>query len=81
MPRVSSCWARSKPLTHEHIGLDATDDGVWATSFNTVLRPTGDERWRAVSVMRREDLQHNLPAIAEPVQAEVVRVHVFVVDP
>ena len=31
-------------LVNQHIGLEETDDGVWAIYFNTVLLATLDER-------------------------------------
>ena len=31
-------------LVDQHIGLEETDDGVWAIYFNTVLLATLDER-------------------------------------
>ena len=31
-------------LVDQHIGLDETDDGIWAIFFNTVLIATVDER-------------------------------------
>ena len=31
-------------LVDEHIGLEATDDGVWAIHFHRVLLATFDER-------------------------------------
>ena len=31
-------------LTNQHIGLEETDDGIWAIYFNTVLLATFDER-------------------------------------
>jgi hypothetical protein len=31
-------------LVNQHIGLEETDDGVWAIYFNTVLVATLDER-------------------------------------
>ena len=31
-------------LVNQHIGLEETDDGVWAIYFNSVLRATLDER-------------------------------------
>ena len=31
-------------LVNQHIGLEETDDGVWAISFTTVLLATLDER-------------------------------------
>jgi len=31
-------------LVNQHIGLEETDDGVWAIYFNTVLLGTLDER-------------------------------------
>jgi hypothetical protein len=35
---------RQRALVHQHIGLEETDDGVWAIYFNTVLLATLDER-------------------------------------
>jgi putative transposase len=34
----------AKPLTGYHVGLEETDDGVWAIYFNTILLATFDER-------------------------------------
>jgi hypothetical protein len=31
-------------LVNQHIGLEETDDGVWAIHFNTMLLATFDER-------------------------------------
>ena len=31
-------------LVEQHIGLEETDDGIWAIHFNTVLLATFDER-------------------------------------
>jgi hypothetical protein len=31
-------------LVNQHIGLEGTDDGAWATYFNTELLATLDER-------------------------------------
>jgi len=36
--------ARRSALVNQHIGLEETDDGVWAIYFNTVLLATLDER-------------------------------------
>ena len=34
----------AKPLVGHHVGLDETDDGVWAIHFNATLLATFDER-------------------------------------
>ena len=34
----------AKALVDQHIGLEETDDGVWAIYFNTMLIATLDER-------------------------------------
>lgn len=34
----------AKAMVDRHIGLEETDDGVWAIHFNTVLRAPFDER-------------------------------------
>jgi hypothetical protein len=31
-------------MVDQHIGLEETDDGIWAIHFNTVLLATFDER-------------------------------------
>ena len=37
-------------MVDQHIGLEETDDGVWAIYFNTVLIGTLDDR---VDIIRR----------------------------
>jgi hypothetical protein len=34
----------AQSLTHHHIGLEETDDGIWSISFNTVRLAKLDER-------------------------------------
>jgi hypothetical protein len=35
---------QSDSLTHHHIGLEETADGIWSIHFNTVLLAKLDER-------------------------------------
>jgi hypothetical protein len=34
----------AKAMVDQHVGLEETDDGIWAIHFNTVLLATFDER-------------------------------------
>ncbi len=40
-------------MVDQHIGLEETDDGIWAIHFNTVLLATSDERITSLLANRK----------------------------